>query len=81
MKPHIVADGERRLRRSPEFTVRLHELRETIRERHAEELAAAGLFGRVVLRWRMAAEYHCERRKLEPAPGSLYSSQTTTPRA
>jgi len=72
MKPHIVADGERRLRRSAELKVRLQALREAIRERHAEELAAAGLFGRLVLRWQMAAEYRRERRKLEPAPGSLY---------
>ena len=74
MKPHIVADGERRLRRSPELKERLQALREAIRERHAEELAAAGLFGRLVLRWQMAAEYRRERRKLEPAPGALYSS-------
>jgi hypothetical protein len=72
MKPHIVADGERRLRRSPELKAHLHALREAIRARHAGELAAAGLFGRLVLRWQMAAEYRRERRKLEPAPGSLY---------
>jgi len=72
MKPHIVADGERRLRHSPELKVRLHALREAIQARHAGELAAAGLFGRLVLRWQMAAEYRRERRKLEPTPGSLY---------
>ena len=72
MKPHIVADGERRLRRSVELKVRLQALRETIRARHAGELAGAGLFGRLVIRWQMAAEYRRERRKLEPTPGSLY---------
>ncbi len=72
MKPHIVADGERRLRRSPELKAQLDALREAVRARHAEELAAAGLFGRLVLRWQMAGEYRRERRKLEPAPGSLY---------
>jgi len=72
VKPHIVADGERRLRRSAELKVRLHALREAIRERHAGELAGAGLFGRLVIRWQMAAEYRRERRKLEPTPGSLY---------
>jgi hypothetical protein len=74
MKPQIVADGERRLLRSAELKVRLQALREAIRERHAGELAAAGLFGRLVIRWQMAAEYRRERRKLEPTPGSLYSS-------
>ena len=74
MKPHIVADGERRLRRSAELKVRLHALRQAVRARHAEELSAAGLFGRLALRWQMAAEYRRERRKLEPTPGSLYSS-------
>ena len=73
MKLQIVADGARRLRRSPELKARLHELREAIRARHSGELAGAGLFDRLVLRWRMAAEYRRERRKLEPAPGSLYS--------
>ena len=74
MKPQIVADGERRLLRSAELKVRLQALREAIRERHAGELAAAGLFGRLVIRWQMASEYRRERRKLEPTPGSLYSS-------
>ena len=72
MKPHIVADGERRLRRTAEFKSRLRELRETIRARHAFELAEAGIFKQLVLRWRMAAEYRRERRKLEPTFGSLY---------
>jgi hypothetical protein len=35
-------------------------------------MAEAGLLERLVLRWRMAAEYRSERRKLEPTPGSLY---------
>jgi hypothetical protein len=74
VKPHIVADGERRLHRSAALKTRLQALREAIRVRHAGELAAAGLFGRLLLRWQMAGEYRPERRKLEPAPGSLYSS-------
>ena len=68
MKPHIVADGERRLRRSPELKAQLDALREAVRARHGEELEGAGLFGRR----QMAAEYRRERRKLEPTPGSLY---------
>ena len=75
MKPRIVADGEWRLRRSPEFQARLRELRESIHARHAAELAAAGFIQRLVLHWRIAAEFHRERRKIVPSAGSLYSSR------
>ena len=75
MKSRIVTDGEIRLRESPEFQARLRELRESIRARHADELAKAGFFGRIVLRWHIAAEFRRERRKIEPSPQSLYSSQ------
>ena len=75
MKAHIVADGETRLRRSPEFQARLRELRESIHTRHAADLAEAGFMRRLVLRWRMAADFRRERRKLAPSQGSLYSSR------
>ena len=72
MKHQIVSDGARRLRSSPEFQARLRELRDSIRARHSAELAEAGFFQRLVLRWRMAAEYRRERRKIEPSAYSLY---------
>jgi len=71
----MVADGERRLRGSPAFQARLRQLRESIRARHAAELAAAGFFRRIILRWRIPVEYRQERRKILPSPHSLYSSQ------
>jgi hypothetical protein len=74
MKPRFVADGGLRLRESPEFQVRLRELRESVRARHAVGLAKAGFFRRLILRWRIAAEVRKERRKIEPSPQSLYSS-------
>ena len=80
MKSRIVADGESRLRSSPEFQTRLRELRESIRARHAAELAKAGFFRRLVLHWRIAAEFRRERQRIEPSPGSLYSSQITARR-
>lgn len=43
--------------------------------RHAAELAEAGFFQRLLLRWRIAREFRRERRKIEPSAGSLYSSQ------
>ena len=76
MKTRFLADGESRLRGGLEFQARLRELRESIQARHAAELAAAGFFRRLLLRWRIAAEFRRERRKIEPSPGSLYSSQT-----
>ncbi|MBI3870602.1 MAG: hypothetical protein HY299_18900 [Verrucomicrobia bacterium] len=75
MKSRIVSDGESRLHRSPEFQERLRQLRESVRARNAAELAEAGFFGRLVLRWRMAMELRAERRKIEPSSGSLYSSE------
>ena len=75
MKPRFVADGESRVRSSPEFQARLRELRESIRTRYAGELAQAGFFQRLVLHWRIAREFRRERRMIEPSPGSLYSSQ------
>ena len=63
------------MRSSPEFQVRLRQLRERIRARYAAEFAAAGIFRRLVLRWRMAAEFRAERRKVATSSGSLYTSQ------
>ena len=75
MKPRFVEDGECRLRRSPEFQARLRELRASIRARYAAELAEAGFFRWFVLEYRMALEFRRERRKIEPSPGALYSSE------
>ncbi len=72
MKTQIVADGERRLRRSLEFKAHLRDLQEVISERHVAELAKAGSLRRLLIRWRMASEYRRESRKLTPSPGSLY---------
>ena len=74
MNPGIVADGKSRLYRSKESLARSQQLREAIRKRHAAGLAAAGFFRRLVLRWRIAAEFRSERRKISPSPQSLYGS-------
>ncbi|MCW5554161.1 MAG: hypothetical protein KIS67_18640 [Verrucomicrobiae bacterium] len=78
MKSRIVADGATRLSRSAEYQMHLSELREFVRARHARELAEAGFVRRLVLHWRIAAEYRRERRKVLPSAQSLYSSQTLT---
>ena len=75
MKPRFIADGASRLRNSPKFQARLRELRESIRARHAADLAQAGFIQGLLLRWRIAAEFRRERRKIEPSLGSLYSSR------
>jgi hypothetical protein len=64
--PRFVADGNERLRQSPEFQARLRQLQETVRARHAAEFAEAGFLRRIVLRWRIAAEFRAERRKIAP---------------
>ena len=74
LNSRIVADGESRLRESKEHQSRLRELRESVRARHTAEIAGAGFFRRLVLRWHMAAEFRRERRTIDPSPQSLYSS-------
>jgi hypothetical protein len=81
MKQPIIFDGARRLGRSPELQARLRELRESIRARHAAQMAEAGLFHRLILRWRMAAEYRRARRKIVPSDHALYSSRIAAHRS
>ena len=56
--------AKRELRRSgPEFRARVHELHESIKARYATELAEAGFFRRMILRYRIAAEFNREMTK------------------
>ena len=71
----ITADGSGRVVRNPAMQARLRELTESIQTSHAAELAKAGFFRRILLRWRMAAEYRKEKRRMLPSPQSLYSSR------
>ncbi len=75
MNPHIVADGRQRMESDPKNQPRLQELHDSITARYAPELANAGFFRRLILRWHIAAEFRRERRKLAPAPGALYCSR------
>ena len=75
MKQRIIANGYSRLRNHPEFQSRLRQLQADICGRHASELASAGFFRRLVLRWQMWLEFRRERRKFVPSPGSLYSGK------
>jgi hypothetical protein len=74
----FVEDGGRRLRECKGYQRRLRELHETIVAQHAAELAEAGFWGRLTLRWRMAAEFRRERRKFTPSPESYYLSRAVT---
>lgn len=78
MKSKIVADGELRLRRDKNFKARLQALHDSVRAPHALEIAEAVFFRRLLLRWRIAAEFRKERQKIEPSPYSLYSNQTAS---
>jgi len=74
MQLRIAANGKLRLRQNTKFQARLQELHDSIKARHAAELADAGLFWRLVLHWRIASEFRREQRCIEPSPYSLYSS-------
>ena len=81
MKALIVADGAARNQKSPELQARLRELHASIRQRHQADLAAAGFIGRMMILWRIAAEFRRERRAIEPSPRSLYCSRIKADRA
>jgi hypothetical protein len=72
MKSSIVVDGAARFRASEDYQARLAALRESIHARHAVDLAKAGLLRRWFLRWRMAAEFRRQRKRITPSPSSLY---------
>ena len=74
MNSAIVADGQSRLDRCPQREARLRALRQALYERHAAELARAGFFRRLVLRWRIAAELRRDRRKTSPSPQALFNT-------
>jgi hypothetical protein len=78
MKSKIVADGDLRLRRDEKYKARLQAVHDSVRARHASELAKAGFFRRLLLRSRIAGEIRKERQKIEPSPYSLFSSQAAS---
>lgn len=73
MNSPFVVDGERRLLESEELRTKLREVKADIRSRYAEKMAKAGFFRRLALRWRMAAEYRQERKRIVPSAESLYA--------
>ena len=73
MKLPFVANGESKIRRSPETQAQLRALQAAIAARHADALISANFAGRCRLRCRMALEYWRERRRIVPSPHSLYS--------
>ncbi|HWC90477.1 MAG TPA: hypothetical protein VG433_12505 [Pirellulales bacterium] len=71
MRNDILAGGAHRMQRTPEFQARLRKLRESIEALHAAELADAGLFRRLIVNWRIAAEFRRERKKMVPSAHAL----------
>jgi hypothetical protein len=68
MDPHrIVAHGHQTLLNHPEIKTRLRALHDSIMTRHATELATAGFFKRLGIRWQMMREYERERLKIVPS--------------
>jgi len=72
MKSHFVYDGRLRL---PENRKRLAQLKTEVWARHQGELAKAGFFQQIKLRWRISREYRTECRKIVPSPYSLFARE------
>ena len=62
----FVADGEKRLRKSPEFRAACDEIVQTVRQENADELERAGLMGRLMLRARMHRQIQARIKRLAP---------------
>jgi hypothetical protein len=67
----FIADGRERLMESKEYRAASTEVTAAVRSRYAESLAGAGVFRRLVLRFRMEREIAREVAKLAPR-GALY---------
>lgn len=64
----IVEDGRRRF-----YKASVKQVRAEVEEAYAEELREAGLWRRIVLRWRLEREVREWMKKIEPPPPeSLY---------
>lgn len=72
MQSGFVEDGRSRWHEGDPGGQRLKELRDSIRDRYADEFARGGILRRLVLRIRMAFEFRRERKLLEPSPESLF---------
>lgn len=77
MEPRIVSGGASRIRSNPRFQPCLSELRKSIDARYAAALTKAVFFRRIILRSHMAAEFRCERHKIEPSLDSLPVNQVS----
>jgi hypothetical protein len=71
----FIADGRERLMKSKEYQAAQAEIVAAVRARYSESLASAGIFRRLVLRFRMEREMEREVAKLAP-PGALYLQST-----
>jgi len=67
----FIADGRKRLMASKEYRAARAEVIAAVRARYAESLASAGVFRRLVLRFRMEREIAREVAELAP-PEALY---------
>jgi hypothetical protein len=70
----FVADGEKRLRKSPEFRAACDEIARTVRQENAVELEKAGLMGRLMLRARMRSQIRARIKQLAPNDAHYFSN-------
>ena len=71
MKCSIIPDGPDRMVRHPEHKLRVNELRQSIETKYADEMASVRGFQKLLLKWKMKAEFRRELRKIEPSARAL----------
>ncbi len=72
MKNPIVADGPKRLQRDEKFQARREVLLQSIKIKYAAELARAGLFRRIAIKWQIDREFSREWKKIAPSVHALH---------
>ncbi len=79
MKTSIVADGPMRFATSEEYQARRRELQQSVAARYAAQMAEAGFFRRLFIRYLRNREFRREVRKITPSPHSLWFGVLANP--
>ena len=72
MKQCIAADGPERFAKNAEYLARRAELQEAVEAKYAAQLAEAGFFRRLLLRYARRRELRRELRKITPSAQSCW---------
>ncbi len=72
MKNHIVSDGRYRVLASQTLRLREREMRASIREKYAKQIATAGWWEKLRLKNQMRRELARESKHIKPSAGALF---------